>query len=149
MYTIVEKKQKMSYATCEKWKWEFDKEYRTVTWLDYESDMDEGSKVINRLKCMVCLEFCSHTKNFSDKWILSADSIRIRDHDISKQHTYAMNLLKKKTISAAQSVVSNASIVVALNLSEEEKTHLRHKFDIAYFLVIKKIFFISFYKYVS
>ena len=112
--------------------------------------MEEGTKVINELKCTMCSRFCSHIlykRNFSDKWILDADSIHtsnIHDHAISEQYTHAMDLLKKKTISAAQSLVSNAPIVVLNNLSGKEKTRLRHKFDIASFLAVEKISFCKF-----
>lgn len=44
----------------EKWKREFDKKYRTVTWLDFENNVDKGTNIINKLKCTVCSEFCSH-----------------------------------------------------------------------------------------
>ena len=54
------------------------------------------------MKCKVCSEFehnIKGRKNFSDKWIVGADSVRIsnvRDHAKNDQHGHAMALLRKK-----------------------------------------------------
>ena len=150
--TPAENKRKVTYVTFQKWKREFDKECKTVTWLDCESSVEDGTKVVRKLKCTVCLKFRSkilHKRNFSDRWLLGADSVRtssIRDHARSEQHAHAMNLLEKeRTLDAGQSLLANAPIALALNtMSNEEKIRLKHKFDIAYFLAIEKLSFRKF-----
>ena len=65
-----EKKRKVTYVTFQKWKREFHKECKTVTWLDCESSVEDGTKVVRKLKCTVCLKFRSnilHKRNFSDR----------------------------------------------------------------------------------
>ena len=124
-----EKKRKVTYVTFQKWKREFDKECKTVTWLDCESSVEDGTKVVRKLKCTVCLKFRSnilHKRNFSDRWPLGADSVRtsnIRDHTRSEQHAHAMNLLEKeRTSDAGQSLLANVPIALALNtMSNEER----------------------------
>ena len=71
-----------------------------MSWLLCTSEVDGGKKVVSQLKCKVCIDFADRirsSKNFSDKWIVEADSVRIsnvRDHAQSDQH--AVLLLKKK-----------------------------------------------------
>ena len=135
--TSVEKKRKVMYITFERWKREFDKDHKTVMWLNCESSVEAGTKVVRKLKCAVCTKFRSsilHKRNFSDNWISGANSVRtsnIRDHASSEQHIHAMALLAKEHASATgQSLAANAPIAVALNkMSAEEKTRLRHKFE--------------------
>ena len=51
-------------------------------------------------------------------------------------------LAKEHASTTSQSLVANAPIAVALNkMSVGEKTCLRHKFDIVYFLAMEKISF--------
>ena len=78
--------------------------------------------------------------------ICSHRTSNIDDHPSSVQHIHAMALLAKEHASTTdQSLVENAPITVALNkMYTERKTHLRHKFDIAYFLAMEKI---SFHKF--
>ena len=53
-------------------------------------------------------------------------------------------LVKEHASTTGQSLVANAPIDVALNkMSADEKTRLRHKFDIACFLAMEKIAIIS------
>ena len=148
-----EKKRKVSYATFEKWRRDFDREFKTVSWLECESAVEGGTKVVRKLKCSVCGKFRSsiiHKRNFSDRWITSgADSIRtsnIRDHATSEQHSHAMSLLSKEQAAAmGQSIVANAPIVVALNtMSADEKERTKNKFDIAYFMAMEQIAFHKF-----
>ena len=49
-------------------------------------------------RCKVCKERISCRKNFSSKWIIGADSVRVsnvRDHAQNDQHTHVMCLLEK------------------------------------------------------
>ena len=45
--------EKVQYSTFQKWKHEFDRECKTITWLECETIV-EGSKVVRKLKCIVC-----------------------------------------------------------------------------------------------
>ena len=78
-YASQEKKRKVSFATFEKWRRDFDCEFKTVSWLECESAVEGGTKVVRKLKCSVCGKFRSsliHKRNFSDRWITGgADSI--------------------------------------------------------------------------
>ena len=142
----------MQYSTFQKWQREFDWECKTITWLDCETVVEGGTKVVKKLKCKVCTKFRSQIlckRNFSDQWISGADFVRIsniRDHASSEQHNHAMALLQREAAAATgQSSTSSAPIVVALtSLSEDEKVRLRHKFDIAYWLAVEKISFRKF-----
>ena len=83
-------KRKVQYSTFQKWQREFDRECKTITWLDCETVVEGGTKVVKKLKCKVCAKFRSQIlckQNFSDRWISGADSVRtsnIRDHASSE-----------------------------------------------------------------
>jgi len=95
-------KKRVTHDTFLKWKRDLDRECQTMTWLDCETGMESGKKIVEKLKCKVCTEFVDKIhgrKHFSDKWICGADSIRtsnVRDHFHNDQHSHAMSLLKKK-----------------------------------------------------
>ena len=101
------KKRRIDYATFQKWQRDLDREYQTMSWLDCSSEKERGKKVVTQLKCKVCSEFVERIrgrKNFSDKWIVGADSVRVsnvRDHAQNDQHTHAMSLLKKHRAESA------------------------------------------------
>jgi hypothetical protein len=82
-------------------------------------------------------------RNFSDKWIYGAASLRIsniKDHGSSEQHTRAMMLAE-----SGGQCVSDAPILKSLlSLSEEQKEQLVKKFDIAYFVAIEKLPFTTY-----
>ena len=136
------KKRRVEYSTFLKWKRDLDREYQTMSWLDSDSETDSGKKVVSKLKCKVCKEFeerISSRKNFSSKWIVGADSVRVsnvRDHAQNDQHTHAMCLLKKQhAICAGLGPSTYACIAQAfVKPSDDEREKLRVKFDIAYFL---------------
>lgn len=126
---------------------ELDRECETVTWLTCEVDTKGHKKTVSKLRCSVCVDYkeriCSR-RNFSDKWIVGADSIRtsnIRDHAKAEQHKHAMNLFRRDQASASGSdSLSSGSIQGMLcQLSPSQRTKLQNKFDIAYFTVIEKI----------
>jgi len=105
-------KRKVQYSTFQKWKRELDRECKTFTWLDCETVVEGGAKVVNiKLKCTVCVKFRSQIlckRNFSDQWIARADSVRtsnIRDHASSEQHNHAMALLQRE-LGTGQSLTS-------------------------------------------
>ena len=96
------KKQKVTYATYQKWKSELDHDCQTVSWLDCESKVVAGKSIVSKLRCSTCAKFkvkIVSRRNFSNRWIVGADSVRtsnIRDHARADQHTHAMNLVKKE-----------------------------------------------------
>ena len=108
--------------------------------------------MVSQLKCKVCSEFMDRirgSKNFSDKWIVGADSVRVsnvRDHVQSNQHAHAMMLLKKQRAkSAGLSPSTYAPIAQAFTaLSNEERGKLRFKFDITHFVATEKLPFIKY-----
>jgi len=63
-----------------------DKEFNTVMWLECETVMECGKKMVRALKCSVCSKYkkrIESSRNFSEKWIISVESLRtsnIRDH---------------------------------------------------------------------
>lgn len=124
-----------------------DRDYQTMSWLDCTSEKDGGKKVVNQLKCKVCSDFAERirgSKNFSDKWIIGADSVRLSnvcDHAQSDQHAHAMLLLKKQHAKSAGLPPSSYDpIAQALNkLSDDERVKLQLKFDIAHFVATQKL----------
>ena len=95
------KRRKVKLETYKKWVKQYDSEFQTVSWLDCETSVEAGSRVVTELKCRVCARFRSKIigkKNFSDKWINGAESVRttnVVDHAKSNQHTHAMNLQRR------------------------------------------------------
>ena len=64
------KKRKVAVATYRTWREDFDKELKTVSWLDCDSEIESGKTLVKRLKCSVCTKFRSrimHRRNFSDR----------------------------------------------------------------------------------
>ena len=146
------KRRKVKLETYKRWVKQYDSEFQTVSWLDCETSVEAGSRVVTELKCRVCAKFRSKIigkKNFSDKWIDGAESLRtinVVDHAKSNQHTHAMNLHRReKASSSGASAMTYAPIVRALNtLSQDERKRLANKFDIAYFVASEHL---SFSKY--
>ncbi len=141
------KKRLVDYATFQKWRLDLDREHQTMSWLDCNSEKEGTKTVVMKLKCRVCTEFVDKIrcgKNFSEKWIVGAESVRIsnvRDHARNWQHTRAMSLLKKQQSQfAGLGPSSYAPIARAFNkLPDDERAKLRVKFDIAYFIAIENL----------
>ena len=113
-------------------------------------EVKEGvKKMVAKLKCKVCNKFKSKIvgrRNYSDKWVVGADSIRtsnIKDHAHTDHHNHAMMLLKKEqSQSFGLGPSSYAPIAKALTvLPEGNKASLRVKFDIAHFVATEKLAF--------
>ena len=147
-------KKRVTHETFVKWKRNLDRECQTMTWLDCETGMESGKKIVEKLKCKVCTEFVDKIrgrKHFSNKWICGADSVstsNVRDHSHNDQHSHAMSLLKKQRAEASGlSLASYAPIAKAFNtLSEDERERLKVKFDIAYFIATENIAFTKYPK---
>ena len=146
------KRRRVAYTTFQKWQRELDREYQTMSWLDCSSEYENGKKVVSQLKCKVCCKFVERiraSKNFSDKKIVGADSVRVsnvRDQVQSDQHAHAMMLLKKQLAkSAGLPLSSYAPIAQAFNrLSDDERGKLQFKFDISHFVATEKLPFIKY-----
>ena len=146
------KKRSVSFATYQKWLQDFDRELKTLSWLECDTTFKGGKKIVTQLRCSVCSKFESRIegrRNYSAKWIRGADSVRtssIRDHANSDQHLHATSLLQRECASAeGRSLASFAPIAKALStIPEDERVKLRYKFDLAYFISREKL---SFRKY--
>ena len=144
----------MKHATYKGWLTQYDREYQTVTWLDCETSVDDGAKLVTQLKCRVCTKFkerIAGRKNYSEKWITGANSVRttnLVDHAKSEQHAHAMNLLRKERAQAQGAPATvYAPIAQSLHtLSDEELKKVRKKFDVAYFVATEQL---AFRKYIS
>ena len=96
------KKHKVTYATYQKWKSELDLDCQTVSWLDCESKVVAGKRIVSTLRCSMHAKFkvkIVSRRNFSNRWVVGVDSVctsNIRDHARADQHTHTMNLLKKE-----------------------------------------------------
>ena len=143
------KKRCVSHATFSKWKADLDKQCHTMSWLDSETEHSGPKKTVIKLKCKVCTKFESKIqgrRNYNNKWIVGADSIRIsniKDHALSDQHAHAMLLVKKeRAIAASEGPSSWAPIASALHeLPADTRGPLRVKFDIAYFVATEQLAF--------
>ena len=141
------KKRKVAFTTYQKWKADLDGECQTHTWLDCDTEMNRRKKEVTKLRCAVCTKFktsIASRRNFSEKWLLGADSVRtsnIRDHAKADHHMHATNLLKReRPRESGHDSSSCAPIARALHkISDSEKDQLQHKLNIAYFTTIKKI----------
>ena len=139
----------MKHATYKGWLTQYDREYHTVTWLDCETSVDDGAKLVTQLKCRVCTKFkerIAGRKNYSEKWITGANSVRttnLVDHAKSEQHAHAMNLLRKERAQAQGAPATvYAPIAQSLHtLSDEELKKVRKKFDVAYFVATEQLAF--------
>ena len=94
--------QKKCHSTFTKWQTELDKELQTMSWLDCEVKNEGVKKTVTKLSCKVCRKCKSKIagqRNYSNKWVVGADSVRtrnIKDRAQTDQHTHAMMLLKKE-----------------------------------------------------
>ena len=130
------KKRSVEYAIFKRWKHDLDRDHQMMSWLDCTTEKDDVKTVVAKLKCKVCTEFIDKIrgrKNFSEKWIVGADSVRVSnvyDHAKNEQPTHAMSFLKKhRSESTGLGPLSYAPIAQALSkLSEDKRGNLRVKF---------------------
>ncbi len=118
------KRTNVKHETHKKLLAQYDRECQTVTWPICETGIDAGVKVAMHLKRRVCTKYRQRIvgrKNFSDKRVTGADSVRttnVLDHAKSDQHVHAMNLHKREQAQGTgASVASYAPIVRSLNLA--------------------------------
>lgn len=100
--------------------------------------------MVTKLKCSVCARFEDRimgSKNFSNKWIVGAESVctnNLKDHAQNDQHAQAMMMLNKEQSQAqGLGLSSYAPIAKALHkLPDLEREKISKKFDVAYFVAI-------------
>ena len=71
-----------------KWNCELDKEFNTVTWLKCEMVMASGKKMVKVLKCSAYSKYrirIESSRNFSDRWIVGAESLCTNSRSWKKQ----------------------------------------------------------------
>ena len=79
-----------------------------------------GKRIVSKLRCSTCAKFkvkIASRRNFSDQWIVGADSVRssnIRDHASADQHTHALNLLKKEQAEASGRIAQGINLDTSL-----------------------------------
>ena len=81
------KRRKVSHTTYLMWKHDdLDCDCSTMSWLDCETHIGTRKKVVTKLLCSIFKTFKErndHRRNFSEWWIVGANSVRmsnIRDH---------------------------------------------------------------------
>ena len=140
-------RREVTFYTYKKWMTELDHSFQTLSWLDCDTRLIEGKKVVTKLKCKVCTKHklrINGRKHFSTKWIEGADSIRtsnIRDHANADQHIHAMEIEKREQAQAKgqPSIILPICITEAFcKIGEQEQSRLKVKFDIAYFVATEK-----------
>ena len=47
------KRRKVKFGTFRKWLMDYDREYKTLAWLDSDTSWENGEKVVEKLKCKV------------------------------------------------------------------------------------------------
>ena len=143
--TVGGKKGYILYDTFKKWQRDIDKEFKALRWLDCVTTFQSGKKVVVTLRCSICCWFKERLKssrNFSDKWISGADSLRT-----SNIHYHASDNTASQGKCYCQrwwSVFIRSYWKAMQNMSDTEKTRLRHKLDIAYLVATEKIAFLKY-----
>ena len=119
-----------------------------MSWLDCKTHTCARKKVVTKLLCTVCKRFkekIEHKRNFSERWIVRADSLRtsnIHAHSRADQHVNVMMLLKEHAKSSGASCSYSSPIAQTLSkLPDLEKSELCVKFDVAYFVAREKMAF--------
>lgn len=145
----IAKKRRVEVKSYQKWQKELDKDYQTLSWL--ECTTTTSKDLVDELKCKVCAKFMDKLvgmRNFNDKWICVAKSLRIsniKDHAKSDQHARAMMYARKEfsraTCTSATDLSDAPILKSLLTLSDEQKVQLSNKFDIAYFVAIEDLAF--------
>ncbi len=93
--TSASKRTKRHVATCEKWQRDFDRDYQSLLWLQYDVDKADRS-LVDTLYHEVCRTYkdkIRFSRNFSGVWVTGStnhNSSNIVDHGNSAQHTACM-----------------------------------------------------------
>ena len=108
-----------------------------------------GNRFVKKLRCSMCTKFTTgivSRRNFSKHWLVGAEYVQnsnIQDHARYDHDIHAMNLLKREQVKAsnAPTCLYTPIVQVVSKISDQEREHLCQKFDMTYFLAIKKLSF--------
>ena len=95
------KKRTVQKSTVDRWIAESDKTLSTATWLVYEIDRTNRSRVVS-LKCSVCTRYSQKLvgmRNYNSAFVEGTSNLRtssFKDHASSEMHARAMQLHKKQ-----------------------------------------------------
>ena len=141
--TTSSKKQKrqVTVATFEKWKSQYELQYKTLSWLKCDIDTDDKT-LVSSLWCQACRKHersITGMKNFSRAWVVGSSNQRTRnivDHAKSEQHRSAMSLISTEAAKASNLPITSYSPIAHCLLIIDDTTRLRlkKKFDISYLL---------------
>ena len=138
-------KRRVSLATFDKWKRQFNDDYHTSRWL--QCDKDNTDYTVTLLWCEVCRKYKDQIRtmrNFSSAWVNGSANQRnsnIVDHAKSEQHAAAMARMRTETGEAAGEeekmvfVVENAALLASFSIMDEtEMERIKRKFQICYMM---------------
>lgn len=137
-------KRRVSLATFDKWKRQFDDYYHTSRWL--QCDRDTSDYTVTLLWCEVCRKYSDHIRtmrNFSSAWINGSANQRnsnIVDHAKSEQHAAAMARMRAETGETADDekmvfVVENAAFLASFPVMDDgEAERMKRKFNTCYMM---------------
>ena len=137
-------KRRVSLATFDKWKRQFNDHYQTSRWL--QCDRDTSDYTVTLLWCEVCRKYSDHIRtmrNFSSAWVNGSANQRnsnIVDHAKSEQHAAAMARMRAETGESADDervvfVVENAAFLASFPVMDEgEVERMKRKFHICYMM---------------
>eukprot|EP00117_Sycon_ciliatum_P041052 scpid91177/ scgid30087/ len=125
-------------VTCDTWIAEYDKEFSTSIWLQYDRCRD-GRAVVECIKRKVCVRFaekiCS-SKIFSESFIVGSRNLKtsaFKDHPASDMHQRAMALFQKEK--AGGDPLRCAPIAQGLTrMDDATASRTGSKFEITYVL---------------
>ena len=86
--------------------------------------------MVHKLKCKACTEFVDRirgSRNFSDKWIVGADSVRlsnVRDHAQNNQHLRAMSLLRPNRLVWTSFLLLLSVGLSTISLTKRERSYV-------------------------
>ena len=137
-------KRRVSLATFDKWKRQFNDQYHTSRWL--QCDKDTTDYTVTLLWCDVCRKYSDQIRtmrNFSSAWVNGSANQRnsnIVDHAKSEQHASAMARMRAETGESADDekvvfVVENAAFLASFSVMDDgEMERMKRKFQICYMM---------------
>ena len=147
-------KRRVSIATFDKWKRQFDDQYQTLRWL--QCDKDTADYTVTVLWCEVCRKYSDQIRtmrNFSSAWVNGSANQRnsnIVDHAKSEQHAAAMARMRADAGELPEEekvfVVENAAYLASFPVMDvKEMENMKRKFQICYMMARERL---PFHKYV-
>lgn len=147
-------KRRVSLATFDKWKQQFDDQYHTLRWL--RCDKDTTDYTVTVLWCEVCRKYSDQIRtmrNFSSAWVNGSANQRnsnIVDHAKSEQHAAAMARMRADSGESADEekvvfVVENASFLASFPVMDcGEMERVKRKFQICYMMAREGLPFLKY-----